>query len=330
LLAAFFFQPPTDNRLRNVATQGDHRSTDTDPNRNDSMLSAGLADFIAKHATCQVSFTVNNTPSAANKLQQQLPTLWVPHLPSALPDGIFKNLVTAMTGIQHAAKQHYATSPGYYKHCKGKATTTVLCTLLHPQVPMHPPPNDNRFSRNYVFILRNPITLFPASANAKAIRYHNHTSQVPNTHWQSTRDVWINTMMETYERQVVGWLKMTNLTPKMFLVQEEIMVPATGPETITELARVLREEGYAVANDADMSCIWYTAMGRTTLEHYDTYKYEYSDYVPCYKPKQIQLILHGLQRLQDIAKITNHPKWASIMARNQRDILANSAIVETY
>ncbi|KAL7572042.1 hypothetical protein ACA910_001695 [Epithemia clementina (nom. ined.)] len=119
---------------------------------------------------------------------------------------------------------------------------------------MNPLPNATKFTAYFdpaiIYILRNPLSVFPAHHNAKAIKYHNlpPTKQVPVTEWRSFRDEYLPNVMESWKNQVRTWAKglSSYYHVGLFLPFEHVRHPHHGPRLLQKLQRLLQDAGYPV------------------------------------------------------------------------------------
>jgi hypothetical protein len=222
--------------------------------------------------------------------------LWFPSYPSAIDDNIIKALVSRMTGLAAGAKSFYASSKKMgLRQCFGK-TETAACMLVHPMIEMKPGPEGKTtvFSPPLIFVMRNPVTVFPAFLNNKRIKYAKLPGQQPINEWRKLRDDALpGSLWDGYKAQYLKWLSYTNehYTEGMFLAYEHLMDEKRGPKIIEQLASILSEAGFPTVPKEEMSCLWYQTIGKEGLEHYYKYFYEFDDYLPSItEPQQAYLV----------------------------------------
>mmetsp|Transcript_1367 Transcript_1367/g.2094 ORF Transcript_1367/g.2094 Transcript_1367/m.2094 type:complete len:122 (+) Transcript_1367:238-603(+) len=112
----------------------------------------------------------------------------------------------------------------------------------------------------------------------------------------------------------------------MYLVYEDLMDVEKGPETMKKLRTLLSAEGFNVAEEEDVACIWYNAIGKESLERHHKLHYDYEDYIPGYTTAQKEAML---KELSDMMKeYENDDALVDVLAMYKSDVEKNMRIDE--
>lgn len=229
-----------------------------------------------------------------NDYNKTTKTLWVASFPDSLQDeSILKQWVQGLIEmppqLRAPVKAYYLQKGKTLKRCRSTTSVTVLCTVVHPFVPMNPPPESIQFTSYFdpatVYIIRNPLSVLPAHHHAKAVKYHKLPSdqQVSIQEWRHFRDQYLKGTMESWKNQVRTWItttatrtstsspSTTSTTQEQKRQQssksssyyhtallvpfESIRHPQLGPQLLEQLQQVLREAGYRVVGSSSSSSV---------------------------------------------------------------------------
>ena len=93
---------------------------------------------------------------------------------------------------------------------------------------------------------------------------------------------------------------MADYTVSMYLPFEQLLDPIRGPEIVRELSTIIKNGGFPVAKDEDISCVWYKSV-RHVLEAEEDAYYPYAvDYIPRYNQTHLGIIDQELANLQQL------------------------------
>ena len=201
--------------------------------------------------------------------------------PFTMDDGMISQLITNITGNKRGSKIYYNSVEEKLRRCIGFGET-VTCTVLHPSLELGrglPDSGMDIYNSKYILVLRNPLTNFPASHNAKAEKYHGVVGQLSEKDWRSARDEWGKNVVEGFKNHVNKWNE-TKLDHGMYLVYEDFFDPKKGPIVMKKLRSLFVEAGFKVVEEKDLACAWYNAIGLENLQRYQHYHYNYVDYMP--------------------------------------------------
>eukprot|EP00591_Stephanopyxis_turris_P013285 CAMPEP_0195535192 /NCGR_PEP_ID=MMETSP0794_2-20130614/43801_1 /TAXON_ID=515487 /ORGANISM="Stephanopyxis turris, Strain CCMP 815" /LENGTH=347 /DNA_ID=CAMNT_0040668263 /DNA_START=71 /DNA_END=1114 /DNA_ORIENTATION=+ len=275
---------------------------------------------LTKFEGCTVSF--QPPPPKANGEWTTKP-LWLPSYPSTLEDNTHRQIVNELTGLKAGGKSFYASNKREKLRQCFSQTETATCANIHPIVEMNggPETKANQFSQKFILAIRNPRTVLPAFLNAKAIKYHGQKGQVPEEDWRNQRDTFIEEMMEGWKLSLRTWKAMNVYQPAMYLVHEHLMDARKGPDTLRRFGGILREAGFVAAQDEDIPCIWYKAIGKEQLEQYQKSKYEYKDYIPGFTKAQQEHFMGELSAL--MTEFSDDAELVSILKEYHDDVRDN-------
>ena len=223
-----------------------------------------------KCCTDNNQFETRSYENEHNDFDKQTKTIWVAMFPDSLNESLLKQWIQGLLvqqNLKSPVKAYYLQSKNTLKRCQSTNSITVLCTVVHPLIPMNPPPDSSKFTTylhpTTIYILRNPMTSFAAHYNAKAIKYHNlpSTQQVPSSDWKKFRDEYLQEIMNHWKTQVRTWAKShllllssssssssNNVVPYyhvgLYIPFEDIFDPYKGPQILVKLQHILDNAGY--------------------------------------------------------------------------------------
>jgi hypothetical protein len=269
---------------------------------------------------CTVSFV---PPPRKPKGTWTTKPFWVPTYPASVPTSAFRDLVTAMTGLQQGGKSYYAQSRSLRK-CQG-VDETVTCDIVHPIVWSKPPPETlgALFHASIIIPIRNPATAIPSFHNEKAVKYHGVIGQTPIDNWRQTRDEWFEKkLMDEWKSFILAWKQMNTYSVGMYLQYEKLIHKETGPAVLQRLADQFRRANFTVVPPQDIVCIWHKQQlskdRDLTTEEYST------EYVPGYTHMQRDLLLRELDSF--IKEVSDDNELVSILKEYYEDIETNTPI----
>lgn len=266
----------------------------------------------AKYENCTLS-----TPASRGEWTTK--PLWFPSYPAAIEDNLIKGLISKLTGLSAGAKSFYASSKRMgLRQCYGK-TETAACMLVHPMIEMKPGPEGktSTFASPLIYLMRNPLTNFPAFLNSKRIKYAKLPGQQPINEWRAQRDpVLPGPLWEGYKAQYLKWFSyasdIEHYKDGLYLTHEHLMDEQKGPQVIEQLASILSEAGFPTVPKEQMSCVWYQTIGKEGLDHYYKYGYDFDDYMPSVTEMQQTYLMKELATWIEESKDKN-PTLAAIL-----------------
>jgi hypothetical protein len=241
--------------------------------------------------------------------------IWMSMAPFVISDSFHKELINPLTGTSAGGKSFYASMKGKLRHCIGNGQT-VTCLNVHPGVEMNkgfPDSLSDKFYSKYILILRNPMTSFPATYNAKSTKYSGTVGQLPEENWREARDDWFEGMIELWKKTIVTWKETKNYDVGMYFVYEDLYDMKKGPLLMKNLRSFLIEAGFNVASEHELNCIWYNAVGEENLRRFRKLRYDYEDYIPGFTSIQKERILQELEDTKQ--KFTNDTQLVEILDR---------------
>ncbi len=239
----------------------------------------------------------------------------------ALSDSAHKDLINQLTGLAHGGKSFYASS-NQVRHCVG-TTETATCSIGTVG-----PKNNDAFSSKYMFVIRNPKSLFPFAANSKGILYHGLTGQTPIEEWRLLRDTYLTKMMGEWVSDIKDWMK-ADYEIGLYIVYEDLLDIQNGPNVVRQIANLLKEGGFSVVDDDHIPCVWYTSIGEKKIQHYHKYKYDFGEYIPGFTNDQKELMISSLNDFIDEIK-DGDKDLASILTRYVNNISTGTVIDEKW
>lgn len=222
--------------------------------------------------------------------------LFVPMMPHTISDAMHKHLINRLTRLPAGGKSFYSSKRKELRHCKGN-TETATCTTHHPIVRMNKgqPDSFSHFNENYIYMIRNPMFLFPASLNARDFHYRGIDGQTNIENWVDFRDKYLHDFMQQWKESLTTWKK-SRYKLATYLTYEELMDVQRGPRALKRVAGILKDAGFYVIEDDDaVNCIWYDAIGSEQIRRHHTKHYDYDEYIPPYKIDQQELMLTELE-----------------------------------
>lgn len=295
-------------------------------NRNDVRPRTVVGNGIKVPSTEQCDFIIGGFQHPQMK-SKKWPTkpIWLNMYQDTISDEFHKNLINPLTNTPNGGKNYYISIKGRLRHCQGDSQT-VTCANIHPTVEMRPgslnDKYDNPFFTQYITVIRNPMTAFPATHTSKAQKYHGVVGQAPEEDWKSARDEWFTSMWTGWKAIFLSWNE-TKYEPGMYLVYEDLMNEETGPNTIRALANFLQTAGFdipALHRDSDestsfderMACFWNHLEPTTISEN------EFKDYIPSYTQEQKEFLLKELSIMID--EFQSDVELVGILERYKNDI----------
>lgn len=271
--------------------------------------------------------TVTSTPHPDKSSTTSLKPFFFPQYPDSISDNVIKSIVQKMTGLEFGGKSYYAQNKRF-RRCFGLLGPTIACMLVHPMVPLNPPPDDpkctSKFASQVIYSLRNPTMALALHQNWKDIKYRNQQGQTPEANWREYRDKYYESAYDSWEKQLMEWKTMTHYTIHMYLAVEELMEPFSGPKLLQRLAALFRSKGFATVTDEDVACLWYQSIGKERLQQFHNFQYDFEDYIPGYTQQQIEFIANRLTKL--IERVLDDDQLVAILKGYQSTILSESKI----
>lgn len=279
----------------------------------------------------------------------QTKPIWFNMYPDTIPDSVHAKLINPLTNTPAGGKSYYVSAKGKnhkLRHCMG-VTQTVTCSNVHPAVEFKEGQLDSKYSttfyEKYILVLRNPMTVFPSSVDAKNQKYHNMVGQTPEDQWKKTRDEWFENMCKGWKAVITAW-RSTKYDIGMYLVYEDIFSAKDGPQTLLNLGTFLKEANYSVPAldnlDSDsskmdkrywdrMHCLWYDinpefskSLGQQKASAEDSKKTmmfeSFPDYIPSYTKKQQDHLLSELDSM--VTEFKDDEDLIQILLRYRKDI----------
>ena len=245
--------------------------------------------------------------------------IWMPSFPasgaaSASKKGdLLKPIVDKLTGWSAGSKNYHMSIRNKLRRCHAVNTPTAVCSNGHPLTAVGPQNQVNKFHRNYIMVVRNFITLFPAMMQDKAFAYHGAQKQVPNDEWKRFRDEWTKSSFATWKSFFSEWRGMV-YEKAMYVVYEKLLHPDTGIAHVQRLAGVLREAGLHVAPAEDIPCIWYQAVAPEYRRLQEFYAYE-----PGYTEELQQFFRAQMEQLMAETKAAGDEELVAILTEYLHD-----------
>ncbi len=268
--------------------------------------------------------------------------VWFNMYTDTISDGVHASFINPLTNTPAGAKSYYVSRPGgKLRHCMGD-TQTVSCANIHPAVEFKENQLDEKlktFHEKYILMLRNPMTVFPATVDAKNRKYRNMVGQTPEDGWKKTRDEWFEGMCTGWKAVITAW-RSTKYDVGMYLVYEDIFSFNEGPQTLLNLGHFLQEVGFSIpalentdtnSSDIDrMHCLWYNinpeSMEQKKEEEYrDMILFDsFPDYIPTYTQKQKEYLLSEMDSM--INEFEDDKALVEILVRYRKDIEKNMSL----
>lgn len=231
-------------------------------------------------------------------------------------------LINKMTGTKAGGKL-YIRSGKKFRHCIGNGQS-VTCVAADYENASNRRKVDI-FYNKYLMIVRNPLTGFPSSYNNKSKMYRGLQGQEKINTWRQVRDKFYEGIVKEFTQSIEGW-KQTSFNVGMYIIFEDLYDIEKGIDIMKRLRLFLRDAGFQVVPEEELSCIWYLALGKEDIENFNKNGYEYSDYVPGYKEEQKSQLLQDLQDYETkISKDADH-ELKTIVHRYINDIKENTLI----
>ena len=162
-----------------------------------------------------------------------------------------------------------------------------------------PDPKKDKFFEKFILVLRNPRTVLPAFSNEKAFKYHGLTqgTQVSEKEWKETRDQWFDNMIKDWSSTIETWKEAKNYQTGMYLTYEDLMDIKKGPSALKKLRSLLVDADFDVIPEDEMSCLWYKSVEKKDVEQYNSFGYEYEEYLPSFTTQQKEKMMKALKDL---------------------------------
>jgi hypothetical protein len=254
--------------------------------------------------------------------------IWTAMMPFTLAESFHKNLINPLTGTTAGGKSFYSSVKGKLRHCIGNGQS-VTCLNVHPNVEMTkgmPDSKASEFYGKYIMVLRNPMTSFPATYNAKSAKYSGTVGQLPEEQWRDVRDQWFDGMLEAWRNSIVTWSQ-TTYDLGMYLVFEDLFNMERGIGSMKKLRVFLQEAGFEVATEDELSCILYRAASKEDmLKKFQKRRYEYDDYIPGYTVEQQNKMLNEFLRMKK--EFSNDSELIRILDQYEEEIQTTIKIDE--
>lgn len=262
-------------------------------------------------------------PSHHKAKDQWSKSVWFAMLFHSFPENSHRELINQLTGLTSGGKSFYvSTRNGSLRHCIGDTETASCSTGDLPKKK-----NRALFFDKYMMLLRNPRTVFPAATNVKEEKYHDLKGQLTKENWKEIRNTWLDKMMDEWVKKITEW-RATDYKDGLYIVYEDLMNAVDGPDVVIKIAKLLKEAGFDVEDEADVPCIWVRAIGIQRIEQFYNFGYDYSDYIPGYTKEQQQMMMRKLKDLMDSIGDSNK-ELQSILQRYYDDIRDNTIIEDS-
>lgn len=250
--------------------------------------------------------------------------VWFVALHNSYADSTHRLLVRNLTLLFSGGKSFYSSMRGKLKLCIGD-TETAACSIGGEL----PTKNFENYSKKYVMLIRNPLTVLPYSVNMKNMKYHNLEGQVNVELWRATRDEWLTKMMDEWVESIDKWRKAPDFEIGSYIIHEDLMDPHHGPNALRQMAKVFREAGFNTIEDGKIPCAWLMSLGADNIQQYHIRGYEFNDYIPGYTKKQKKMIIKKLTAFID--EVGDSDKMlVSILKRYIDDIRVNTVLDRSH